>query len=110
MEKKFANLRLHSDVAPFEVVRVVSDKCVEIRRMKAELDPSWKPEFIPGGFSAHCTNQHEQKWIITSDETAPIIRCRKVKARPSNFNLTWKSPYGYHYMEDAPRNFHDYNF
>lgn len=109
-EKKFANLRMYSDVVPFEVVRVVSGKTVEIREMKAELDPNWKPEMVVGGFSAHCTNQASQKWIFESNPSAPIIRCRKVKARSSNFNLEWKSEYGHHYMEAAPRKFHDYNF
>lgn len=43
VEMKFANRLGYSDVEPFEVVRVVSDKCLEIRGMEAELDPSWKP-------------------------------------------------------------------
>lgn len=27
-----------------------------------ELDENWKPEMVPGGFSATCTNQNTQKW------------------------------------------------
>lgn len=107
---KYMNLRLHSDVVPFEVVRVISDKTVEIRQMKATIDPSWKPNFVRGGFTAHCENQHEQKWIYESDESAPVIRCRKVKPTRSNYGLEWKSPYGHHYNEYSPRKFHDYNF
>lgn len=68
---KFANKIGYSDIEPCEVVRVVSDKCLEIRRMKAERDPAWKPEILPGGFAGVCVNQSSQKWVIQSDPSAP---------------------------------------
>ena len=58
---QFANHIGYSDVNPFEVVKVISDKTIEIRAMDAERDDSVKLDFIPGGFSAHCANQSEQK-------------------------------------------------
>jgi hypothetical protein len=100
----YANHCMYSDVDPYEVVRVISDKTIEIRPMKAERDNSVKLEFHVGGFSAHCSNQKQQKWIITSDETAPIKRIRLGKRG-------WKDAHGGRYnLADKPRKFHDYNF
>lgn len=105
MVSKFMNQRGWTDVEPFEVVKVVSDKCVEIRAMKAEQDPSWKPTFVPGGFSAICTNAGEQRWIIQSDESAEVIRVRQHK------NGAWKNKYGAEFRpSDSPRKFYDFNF
>jgi len=53
---KYANLYGYSDVHPYEVVRVISEKTIEIRAMNASRDPNWKPEIIPGGFAGHCIN------------------------------------------------------
>jgi hypothetical protein len=104
MEQKFCNRIGYSDVTPFEIVRVISDKTIEIREMDAERD--FQPEFIPGGFAGHCTNnsENEQKWIIKSNPENPIIRCRLQK------NGQWKSAYGRHTIDDKPRKFYDYNF
>ena len=101
---KYANQIGYTDVNPYEVVRVVSDKTLEVRAMNAERDESVKLNFIPGGFSAHCSNQNEQKWFITSNEDAPVIRIRLNKKG-------WQDKGGTRYsLTDAPRKFHDYNF
>jgi hypothetical protein len=100
----YANLHGYSDVYPYEVVRVISDKTVEVRAMQYAPDPNWKPEMIPGGFAAHCTNQSEQKWIITPNPDSITIRVRKRK------NGTWHSAFGRHVFSDKPRYFYDYNF
>ena len=100
---KFANYG-YSDVYPYEIVRVVSDKTLEVREMKAIRDPNWKPEIIPGGFSGHCTNQDEQRWIIESDFDRPVRRIRLGKKG-------WKDKYGSRFsLSEKPRKFHDYNF
>lgn len=101
---KYANYHGYTDVRPYEIVRVVSDKTIEIRHMKVDRDPNWKPEMQLGGFSAHCTNQYDQTWIINSDPTAAVIRIRKRK------NGNWYSKYGRHVIADKPINFYDYNF
>lgn len=108
--KAFANLVLHTDVAPYEVIRKISETTVEIRQMKATLSPDWKPEISPGGFAGHCHNQRSQVWLYESDESAPIIRARRVKPSHSNRMMQWKSAYGMHRMSDKPCKFHDYNF
>ena len=48
--KKYANRIGYTDVNPCEVVKVISDKCVEIREMIAE-EKEWKKEWVAGGFS-----------------------------------------------------------
>ena len=102
---KYANQIGYSDINPFEIIRVISDKTIEIREMNAERDDSVKMEFIPGGFFAHCTNQNDQKWIITSDEENPVFRIRISK------NRGWQDKYGRRYsLADSPRKFYDYNF
>ena len=61
-----AHVSLWSDVEPVTVVKRTK-KTVTVRRDKAERDPNWKPEWIPGGFSAICTNNEDQQWIIEED-------------------------------------------
>jgi len=104
MNMKYANHLGYSDITPYEVVRVVSDKTLEVRRMKAERDESVKLEFHVGGFSAHCSNQHDQNWFISSDEEGSVIRIRLGKRG-------WKDAHGGRYaLSDKPVKFHDYNF
>lgn len=101
----FANRLGYSDIHPYEVVRRVSDKTIEIREMSARRDEAWKPEFVAGGFSAHCTNQDRQQWIITSNPAAPVIRIRKQK------DGQWKDASGARFGLTAdPVKFYDFNF
>jgi hypothetical protein len=99
----YANLVLWSDVFPYEVTRVVSDKCMEVRAMDAVLADDFSPETIPGGFMGHTVNNGQQKWVFMSNESTPI-RIRKRK------DGQWYSQYGRHVVSDAPSRFHDYNF
>ena len=101
---KYANHLGYSDTNPFEVIRVISDKCLEIRAMDAERDKSVELQFHVGGFSAHCSNQHDQKWFITSNPENSVVRIRLGKRG-------WKDKYGNDYdLNDEPIKFHDYNF
>jgi hypothetical protein len=100
----FANLHGYTDVIPYEVVRNISEKTLEVRKMNFQLSESWKPNFIPGGFCAHCTNQQDQEWIFSSNTENEIIRIRKRK------DGKWYSPFGRHVLADQPRAFYDYNF
>jgi hypothetical protein len=104
-EFPFANHYGYTDATPYEVVRVISDKTIEIREMDAERDESVKLEFHVGGFSAHCSNQRDQKWFITSNESNPVIRIRL------SANKGWKDKYGRRFgLSDKPIKFYDYNF
>jgi hypothetical protein len=102
---KYANEYGYSDVTPYEVVRVVSERTVEIRRMNAvRSNPENKLGFAPGGFVGHHAAQDEQEWHITSNPEASVKRIRLGKNG-------WKDKYGNRYgLSDKPRKFHDYNF
>jgi len=100
----YANHYGYSDVTPYEVVRVVSDKTLEIREMDAVRDESVKLEWEVGGFAGHCVNQREQKWIISSNPSNPVKRIRLGKKG-------WKDAHGGRYgLSDEPSRFYDYNF
>lgn len=102
---KFANHYGYSDVTPYEVVRVVSDKTIEVREMDAVRDESVQLEWAPGGFAGHCINQRDQKWFITSNETNPVIRIR-LSAKKG-----WQDKHGRRFgLSEQPVRFYDYNF
>lgn len=102
---KYANQYGYSDVNPYEVIRSVSEKCLEVRAMEAERDGSVKLEWAAGGFAGHCVNQRDQKWFIESNASNPVIRIRLNKSG------IWKDKYGNKYdLSDVPVKFYDYNF
>lgn len=101
---KYANHYGWSDVNPYEVIKVISDKTIEVREMDADRDETVALDFQAGGFSAVCVNQRDQKWHIKSDPTAPVIRIRLGKNG-------WKDKHGRKFqLADAPVKFYDYNF
>jgi hypothetical protein len=103
--KQYANQYGWSDVTPFEVVRVISDKTLEVREMDAARDESVALKWEVGGFSGVCLNQHDQKWIISSNPSNPVIRIR-LSAKKG-----WRDAHGRSYgLTDEPRKFYDYNF
>ena len=103
---QFANHIGWSDVNPFEVVKVVSAKCLEIRSMNAEAEHKFEElGFMPGGFVGHCASQSDQKWKIESDPAGYVKRIRL------HANGQWKDSGGARYkVEAAPRKFYDFNF
>ena len=101
---QYANHIGYSDVNPFEIIRQISDKTIEIRAMNAERDPNWKPDFVPGGFCGTVVNQRDQSWIISSSADSPVVRIRLGKQG-------WKDANGRRFqLADQPRKFYDYNF
>ena len=98
-----AHVMMWSDIYPVTILRKTATT-LTVRRDKATLDPNWKPDWIIGGFSAHCTNNEDQEWIIEEDPDGEIevfrwskrLNCFKDK---SDCKLLpgWKK-------------FHDYNF
>ena len=102
---QYANHIGYSDVNPFEIVRKVSEKTLDIRAMDSELDPNWKPEFVAGGFSAICTNNCNQQWVITPNSSHSVVRIRK------HSDGSWKDKHGRRFrLSDEPAKFYDYNF
>jgi hypothetical protein len=100
----FANQIGYSDITPYEVVNFVSDKTIEVREMKATIDPAFVLDMNVGGFMGNCSNQSDQKWTYESDLDRPIIRIRKGKQG-------WKSATGEKFsLSDSPKRYYDYNF
>jgi hypothetical protein len=99
----YANELGYSDVNPFEIVRQVSGRTLEIRALHTER-AEWTPDVHVGGFCAHISNQLDQRWTITSDPTAPVVRIR-LGARG------WKDSNGNRFSLNAkPVKFYDFNF
>lgn len=100
----YANHLGWTDVNPYEVVKVVSEKTIEIREMDAERDLTVAMNFVAGGFSAICTNPHDQKWEIKSNPANHTIRIRYGKKG-------WKDKNGRRFvLAEKPCKFYDYNF
>lgn len=101
----YLNHHGYSDTEPFEVISITaSGKTAIIREMKSELDTTWSPEIVSGGFAGHCTNQHSQRWVITSNKEGYTTTARLSK------HGYWKSEQGKHYPNVKPIKFYDYNF
>ena len=49
-------------------------KSLTIQQDKATLVPEFKPNFIVGGFAAHCTNQSEQKYTYAPNPDGRIFK------------------------------------
>ena len=98
--RQYCNEFGYSDVEPYEVVRVISANCVEVREMSTKqiVFPS---QFFVGGFSAHCADNFNQKYEYISDPSFPTIRIRKGKKGWGN---------GKFRMADKPHKHYDYNF
>ena len=100
----YANFVGWSDQEPYEIVKVISKKTIEIRAMDTS-DNKTKMKFVPGGFSAHCTNIYDQEYDYFSNGDNPIIRIRLHK------DGDWKSAEGIrHSISEQPVKFYDYNF
>lgn len=98
--KKYCNRHGYSDATPFEVVRVISPKCVEIRAMDY-VQTVFPKEFHNGGFMCHVADNHNQAYEYTSN--------------PENHTMKiWLSKrgwgWGQYHMNDNPIRFYDYNF
>jgi hypothetical protein len=103
--QRFANELGYSDVRPYEVVRIVSDKCIEVRSMNAERDPNWKAEWVSGGFAGHCVNNDKQQWVITSDPDGRVERIRLHR------DGEWRTKYKQRFaLADEPIRHYDFNF
>lgn len=103
-ENGYANYHSYTDVHPYEIVRVISDKTIEVRAMEYKLLNANELDFHVGGFSAHCSNQRVQKYEYVRNENNPVIRIRLRKDR--NF---WYKTMKF-CLSETPYKFHDYNF
>ena len=95
----------YSDVHAYEIIKVISDKTIEVRAMTAKHDISHLKQYA-GGFSGHVENQRNQKVTYESDSSAPVVRIRKKKNNPES----WTSNGQRFGLTEAPYAFYDYNF
>lgn len=65
---------LYSDAHACTVIAKTA-KTITIQRDKAILNPNFKPEWISGGFAAHCANQEDQSYTYERDPDGEKIRC-----------------------------------
>lgn len=100
---QYANLIGYRDILPYEII-ARTKKTITLRVMDAIIDPDWKPMFHVGGFLAHCSNQSDQKWIITSNPDGFVMKAHLRK--DGHYHSNW----GKHVISDEPRCYHDYNF
>ena len=100
----YANQIGYTDVNPWEVIKVVSKKTLEIRKMDCEHINKADLTFHVGGFSAHCSNQHEQVWAMKSNPDALVWRIRLHKdGKWYHHNIKFE-------LAEKPRKFYDFNF
>ena len=98
-----ATINLYTDREAGTIVKVTK-RSITIQRDKAIRDPNFKPEFIPGGFAAHCTNQDEQSYTYERDENGALT------------TLRWSKKYNRYGTPGNPtaskgrHEFYDYNF
>ena len=97
--RKFCNYKCGSDVHPYEVIRVISDKLVEVREMEVKLLQA--PELLGVGGFAGVYENYSQKWECVSNEN---YRTQKIRLSKNGWGL------GHFKMADKPINFYDYNF
>jgi hypothetical protein len=98
----FANLYLHSDIVPFEILGRRGKRDILVRQMDARLNQGWAPEFD----ATRCTNNQTQSWAVTPSDTHfpfEVSMSRDKKSLIYKASLKMK-------IQDLPRKFHDYNF
>lgn len=98
-----ATICLWSDRHAGTIIKVTKST-ITVQRDKATLDPNWKPEFIPGGFAGHCTNQEDQTYTYERNpkgETYTFHWSKKYNCygQPGNLKAI-----------KGRREFYDYNF
>lgn len=77
-------------------------KTVKLAKVNVKKDPDWKPEFLPGGYAGHCTNQSEQTWLFDGVDEGYSKTIRMTKKG-------W-SHRGVKFTEGRASEFYDYNF
>lgn len=107
-----ANVRGHTDVRPATVVAVERGGTkVTVRYDRYQLAAGQKPAMVAGGFSAHCTNQHELAYDIEEDPNGgtEVFTLRRWRGR-----YVWTpaggTPSGRQQLGAGWSAFYDYNF
>ena len=95
----------YSDVDAYEIVKVISDKTIEVRKMDTKHDISHLEQYA-GGFCGHVADQRNQKVTYASNPKAEVIRIRRKKNNPYQW-VKGNLRFG---LTEKPYAFYDYNF
>jgi hypothetical protein len=98
--RKYCNYHGYTDIHPFEVIRVINKKTIEVRAMDT-IQTKHPKEFHAGGFLGHYSDVHNQAYEYISNEN-------NQKKRILLSKKGWC--HGIFIMSDKPIKFHDYNF
>lgn len=98
--RSYCNESGYTDVYPYEVVRVVSPNCVEIRALDT-IQTKFPQHYEVGGFSAHCVDNYNQEYTYHSNPSNSLLKIRKGKKGWGN---------GKFRMSNFPQKHYDYNF
>lgn len=110
------SVSLWSDIDAYTIIKKTATT-ITLQEDKATLDPNWKPEFIPGGFGGHCTNQSDQTYTYERNPKGAIVKITLRRWADDNGDerRKWKKA-GVRTFEAGGnayagrRKFHDYNF
>lgn len=98
--RKYCNFYGWSDIHPFEVIRIINDKTIEVRAMDT-IQTEQPKEFHAGGFVGHYSDNNNQAYDFISNE-------KNQKKRILLSKKGWC--HGTFKMSDKPIKFYDYNF
>ena len=106
----YANQLFYTDVEPWEVVEIKTDRCIVVRAMKAEITEKGRKQlqesFVPGGFIGHFDND-AQEWTITPDPDGIVATIRRHKN--GLFYLAGSTGSSFR-LSTTPYKKYDYNF
>ena len=101
----YASEYLYSDVHAWEIVKVISENCIEVRRMDHDHNCG-NCEQVSGGFFGHVVNQHNQDVTYASNPDNEVIRIRRRKGS----NDQWVHKGRRFALKTEPYAFYDFNF
>ena len=97
-----ATVSLYTDRHAYDIIK--RTPCtLTLRRCKATLVPEFKPEFIVGGFCAHCTNQEEQRYTYEENPNGEVITAHWSKKNNRFYYLGMV-------VHPNRREYYDYNY
>jgi hypothetical protein len=96
---KYINRVLYSDVDPVGKIVGIKGKTKVLIQPISASENKTKMDFIPGGFSAHCTNMYDQSYEFYEDGEVFEATLSKTAMKKRFWSIS-----------QNPRKFYDYNF
>jgi len=96
----YVNHHMWTDARPVGVIVGTYGKTGIVVQPVTCTELDWKPQVHVGGFSAHVSNNHDQRWSFEIDTTRKPIKMRLTRAMAE----------GGDHVNVRPVNFYDHNF